>query len=86
MTRPINEHEMDARSARKLIRAHRGEIKIISPLPDDFAYIRVPKRAALDLVKWAENVNASVSVNPVGGDLIVVSCNFGYADELEADE
>ena len=72
--------EYTAAAARTALRKHRGEVVTVMPLPDDYAYITVPKRAVFDLIAQAEAAGAAVSVN-THGDTMFVSANGGYLDD-----
>ena len=69
-----------AAQARAAIRKHRGEVVTVMPLPDDYAYITIPKRAAYDLIAQAEGAGAVVYISVHAGAMFV-SANGGYLDE-----
>ena len=72
--------EYTTAAARTALRKHRGEVVTVMPLPDDYAYITVPKRAVFDLIAQAEAAGAVVYINVYAGTMFV-SANGGYLDE-----
>jgi len=66
-------------AARRAIRAHRGTVETVTPLPDDYAHIPITKRAAGTLIAAAEAAGAWLVVSVHGG-ILVISANEGYRD------
>lgn len=64
--------------------AERGAVETVTPLPDDYHYLRISKRAARTLIAAAEDAGAWLLVSEHAGEgVLVISANAGYQDEDE---
>ena len=72
---------MTPTQARAALKRHRGVVLAASPLPDDWSYLPITKRAAGMLIADAEAVKAWLLVGADENGFLVISANAGYMND-----